>query len=540
MTEKLLVRLIVITIIIATALIFSPFLMDSDPTIYFIIAKNMALHGHWLDLMTNYGPWLDKPHFPFWATALSFKIFGFHPWSYILPGFIFYLLGGVYTYKLARLLYHHKTIALLSLLIYLTTLRLMLSSLDIRAEAYLLGEIMPACYYWFKYHEKTALKYVLLGALFTGLALMTKGLFVVVTIGSGMVVLWIAQKQWKPFISIKWLSAILLSFIVAMPEFLALYAQFGIKGLQWFFFGSQFGRFFDTGRIIKHHGNASFFIQAFMWAFLPWTLIFVAFLGKGFKKYKPLSIRDKNALIYLLGSFLVTFVMFSVTKFKMDYYTNIVFPFAAILSARYLYGLLEYSPKHIIFTLQGVLALVLVIFVMVLVVVVSVKENLYFVSLNLLPIAFFVYLWVSRRRFKSSEKAIICSVLGVNIGFLMLSLTQTIIASQFSPGYMIANVINRQALQLPVYEYQQETNLSVYLKGDNARPVDDLSQLPLHSSYYLVMDSAGSALAIVLKRWPCAQMMLKQESLKLSQFNRRIFLRGPARAPDYQVLLKIN
>lgn len=540
MTEKFLIKLISITIILATVLIFSPFLIDSDPTIYFIIAKNMALHGHWLDLMTNYGPWLDKPHFPFWATALSFKIFGFHSWSYILPGFIFYLLGGLYTYKLAQLLYHHKTIALLSLLIYLTTLRLMLSSLDIRAEAYLLGQIMPACYYWFKYHERTALTYLFLGAMFTGLALMTKGLFVVVTISSGMVVLWIAQKQWKPFFSIKWLSAVVLSFICAMPEFLALYAQFGMKGLQWFFFGSQFGRFFDTGRIIKHHGNASFFIQAFVWAFLPWTLIFIAFLGDSFKRYKAFSMAEKNALIYLLGSFVVTFVMFSVTQFKMDYYTNIVFPFAAILSARYLYGLMAHAQKHVIFTLQSILAFALVIFVMGLVVMVSVKENSYFMSINVLPMAFFIYAWISRHRFVSSEKAIIFSVVGVNIGFLMLSLIQTIIASQFSPGYMIANEINRRALSLPVYEYQQETNLSVYLKGDNARPVSDLSQLPVHSSYYLVMDSAGPALAAVLKRQPHAKILLKQESLKLSQFNRRIFLGGLAKAPHYQVLLKIN
>ena len=540
MTEKSIIRLISITMLISFGLIFSPFLIDSDPTIYFIIAKNMALHGHWLDLMTNYGPWLDKPHFPFWITALSFKVFGFYSWSYVLPGFIFYILGGVYTYKLAQLLYHHRGVALLSLLIYLTTLRLMLSAIDVRAEAYLLGEIMPACYYWFKYHEQTALKYLLLGAFFTGLALMTKGLFVLVTIGSGMIVLWSVQKQWKHFVSIKWLSAVLLSFVFAIPEFIALYAQFGVKGLQWFFFGSQFGRFFDTGRIVKHHGDASFFIQTFMWAFVPWTLIFIASLWSVFKKYKLFSVADKNAVIYLAGSFFIPFVMFSVTPFKMDYYTNIIFPFAAILSARYLHGLIEQSKKHVIFTIQIMISVALVIFVMGLVMVVSVKKDMPFMMINVLPCALLVYMWMSRHYFARSEKAIIYSVLSINSGFLILSLIQTIVASQFSPGYMIAKAINRQPLQLPVYEYQQEGNLSVYLKGGNAREVSEVSQLPLQSSYYLVANSAELPLAMILKKWPDARILAKQESLKLSQFNRRVFLGGPVTAPDYYVLVKIN
>jgi 4-amino-4-deoxy-L-arabinose transferase-like glycosyltransferase len=130
--------------------------------------------------------WLDKPHFPFWITALSFKIFGINSFAYILPGFIFNLIGAYYTYKLANYLYKNQDIALLSTLIYLTIFHLMISAIDVRAEAYLLGQIIPAVYYWLNYDDKFSWKYLLLGAFFTGLALMTKGIFVVITIVSGI------------------------------------------------------------------------------------------------------------------------------------------------------------------------------------------------------------------------------------------------------------------------------------------------------------------------------------------------------------------
>jgi 4-amino-4-deoxy-L-arabinose transferase-like glycosyltransferase len=55
--------------------------------------------------------WLDKPHFPFWITAISFKLFGISNWSYKLPAIIFTLIGALYTWKFAIRLYADKIIA---------------------------------------------------------------------------------------------------------------------------------------------------------------------------------------------------------------------------------------------------------------------------------------------------------------------------------------------------------------------------------------------------------------------------------------------
>jgi len=164
---------------------FSPMLSSDDPYFYAMIAKNMLINNDWINLSYAGQGWLDKPHLPFWLTALSFKLFGINAVAYALPGFIFHLIGAFYTYQLAKYLYDRKT-ALIALVIYLTTLHLMLSAIDVRAEAYLLGTIIPAVYYWLKYDNSETLKlrYLLLGSLFTALAMMTKGPFVVITIFS--------------------------------------------------------------------------------------------------------------------------------------------------------------------------------------------------------------------------------------------------------------------------------------------------------------------------------------------------------------------
>jgi len=230
--------------------LYFPILRNDDPVLYANIAKNMVMTHDWINLMLNQTNWLDKPHFPFWVTVISFKIFGINSFAYIFPGFLFNLLGSYYTYRLAKHIYN-QDIGLIAALISLSSFHLLLSSIDVRAEAYLIGEIMPACYYWYLYNAeaKINLRYLILGAVFTALAMMTKGPFVLITIMSGLSVSWVYTQQLINFIRLKWLFALILSLIFITPELLSLYLQFDtqphkivfghthISGIKWFFLG---------------------------------------------------------------------------------------------------------------------------------------------------------------------------------------------------------------------------------------------------------------------------------------------------------------
>jgi hypothetical protein len=96
---------------------------------------------------------------------------------------------------------------------------------------------------------------------------------------------------------------------------------------------SQFGRFFNTGPI-KGNGDLTFFIHTTLWAFLPWSLLlFVAIyqsIEKGIKNVKATE-------WYCVCASLLTFLLFSASKFQLPHYLNIVYPFFAIITAQYLY-----------------------------------------------------------------------------------------------------------------------------------------------------------------------------------------------------------
>jgi hypothetical protein len=145
----------------------------------------------------------------------------------------------------------------------------------------------------------------------------------------------------------RWLIAIVLTFLFILPELYCLYEQFdlhpkkvvfgqkAVSGIRWFFWDSQFGRFFNTGPI-KGSGDPTFFIHTTLWAFLPWSLLLFAaifqFIRKGIKNVRS------HEWFCICGS-LLTFLVFSASRFQLPYYLNIVYPFFAIIVAQYLYSL---------------------------------------------------------------------------------------------------------------------------------------------------------------------------------------------------------
>jgi len=118
-----------------------PVINGGDSITYAALSQYIALHNDWAYLVLDGKDWLDKPHMPFWITALFFKIGGISAFTYILPGFLFHLIGGYYTYRIARLFYGRET-AWLSVLVYVSVFHLMDSSIEVKAETYLTGFIM--------------------------------------------------------------------------------------------------------------------------------------------------------------------------------------------------------------------------------------------------------------------------------------------------------------------------------------------------------------------------------------------------------------
>lgn len=320
-------------------------LMAPDAAVYAAISKNMVLRNNYLELFLEGYEWLDKPHFPFWVTAFFFKVFGIHTWSYKLPGILFVLMGAWYTYRFAREKFN-ETVALWSVFIFLTAEHIILSNNDVRAEPFLSGLIIAGIYHFYKATEARWFGHLLLGSLFAACAAMTKGIFTLVPIGGAVVVHLVLCRQWKQLFNLKWALAIILTLVFLFPEVYSLWYQFdahpekvvfgqtGVSGIRFFFWDSQFGRFMNTGPI-KGKGDLFFFVHTLLWAFLPWSLLMYYAL---FRKIRSTWKRDTVTPVefYTLGGSLLILLVFSVSKFQLPHYANIIFPLLAIITAQYL------------------------------------------------------------------------------------------------------------------------------------------------------------------------------------------------------------
>lgn len=498
--------IIIICILFNVVGLFFPILRNDDPTLYASIAKNIILSKNWVYLTYPLGvDWLDKPHLPFWITAISFKIFGINSFAYILPGFLFNLIGAYYTYLLGKYLFN-QTIGLIATIIYLSSFHLLLSSTtDVRAEVYLMGMIMPACYYFLHYFSNARIKLLPLffASIVTACAIMTKGIFVLFTIGGGVFWVIVYNCYTKKINYIQAVLRLVLSIgliaIFISPEIIALYLQFDkypnkiifgishVSGIKWFLWDSQIGRFFNTGPITRadssNYSHYFFFIHTYLWAFLPWSLVLIVALWD-IIKHKLFDYR----YLFLLVSFLITFVLFSLTSFQLDYYTNIIMPFAAIICAVWFYKMIEHNDvsRVKILNIQVYLSIILVI-AFILASIYILTDIYKIIALTLGFVILMIIKIFSHRNYLN--KAIVYSVLAINYVFIVLLLVYGGIYAKYDVGYNIANYINQQKNKLAVIDYKLHSLTLDFYSKDHYKIIGNIDELAnVGRPYYVVTD----------------------------------------------------
>lgn len=336
-------------------------ILEPDGALYATIAKTMAHTGDFANLFVDGRDWLDKPHFPFWMAAISFRIFGVNGFAYKFPALLFWGAGAWYTFRLAKSLYG-KPVAQLATLLFVSAAHLVISNNDVRAEPYLTGLIIGAVYHFYRRSPP----HLLAGSLMAAAALMTKGPFVLLTIGGGFVFDWIVGKDWRQFRDLRWWAAIGLTALFTLPEIVCLYLQFDrhpekivfghthVSGVRFFFWDSQFGRFFNTGPI-KGSGDPFFYFHTLLWAFLPWSILLYAAV---IRKCRGLR-RALPGDWICTGAALVTFTLFSLSRFQLPHYLNILFPFFSIVTAAWLSGIRRTGTRRFVRTVQGIVNILL-------------------------------------------------------------------------------------------------------------------------------------------------------------------------------------
>ncbi|HVK97733.1 MAG TPA: glycosyltransferase family 39 protein [Flavisolibacter sp.] len=465
-------------------------IIGPDGALYASIAKEMAITNNYLELKYAGGDWLDKPHFPFWVTAVFFEIFGIHTWSYKLPGILFLFAGAYYTFLFSKKFYNKET-SLLAVLILLTAQHIVISNNDVRAEPYLTGLIIASVIHFHAAYAEKSFLHLLLATLFTACSIMTKGLFAVIPIGGAIAGHLIIHKDWKNLFHTRWLIAGILTLIFILPELYALHYQFdlhpekevfgrkNVSGIKFFFWDSQFGRFFNTGPI-KGKGDIFFFVHTTLWAFLPWSV--VLFTGV-FLFIKKNSQRPSNAEWLCISGSLLTFLIFSVSKFQLAHYLNIVFPFFAILAAHYLSELKIKAWSSPIYMIQVGLISIMMLAVIVIHVVYR-PDNLSLFNLLLL-LAFLVMLLLPGKfwNFSFKESTIYRTALAAIIINLYLNLVFYPSLVRYQSGSEAAFYINEINISnLPVVALHNSYHLNFYFENQYIL-TDTITEFPSRPFY---------------------------------------------------------
>jgi 4-amino-4-deoxy-L-arabinose transferase-like glycosyltransferase len=380
---RILKILIVISILLKISFLFNT-VLNSDGALYSQVAFDMS-KSKWYTLNAFGREWLDKPHLVFWVNALFFKLFNANVLIYKLCATIILLTSGYYTYLIAKLLYN-KNVALLSVLIYFNFLEINTSLVAPKLEPYLLTFICASVYSWLQFVISNKYKYFIIGALFSALAVMTKGFFVLFIIFSPLGFIYFSSffidsnatnsalanfKSIRSYTFTKLLMAIVLILVFSSPDSIAFWLQFGNKGLRFFFWDSQFGRF--NGALLANGASRGLFsyysehvtlmLVDLLLSALPFTFIFIYAVINYIKNFNKINQQNFIDLLVIIP-FIAMLIIFGLSRFYNFYYAAITMPFMAIFSASFLYTQWENrlnKLNHAMVAIGGVFTVLLIL-----------------------------------------------------------------------------------------------------------------------------------------------------------------------------------
>lgn len=308
-------------------------IMEVDAVQYASISQEMNQTGEYLQVHHRYENYLDKPPLLFWVTSLSFKLLGTSNFSFRLPSFLFLLLGLFATNRLGKHLYNER-VGKLAVLVLFSSQAYFLFSHDVRTDTILANVVIVAVWQLWLFIEQRKLSNLIWGAIAVSLAMLEKGpigiMVPVLALGSQILYTRNLRVVWRW----EWLLGLLVVVVMLAPMSYGLYKQFGIHGLEFYFWTQSFGRI--TGQSEWEDSSTIFyFIHNFLWAFLPWMLMAYFAIGRELIKLVRSKFDGKSPVeVITLGGFVLTFIAMSLSRYKLPHYIFVAFPLAAITTAK--------------------------------------------------------------------------------------------------------------------------------------------------------------------------------------------------------------
>ena len=386
----------------------------------------MHLTGDYVNMVDHRGDYIDKPHFLFWITSLSYKIFGVNSFAYRFPSFLFTLLGTYSIYRLGSNLYD-KQAGILAALISASSFCYILANSDVRMDAVLTACIAFALWQLVVFIDTKKVSAVLLAGTAMAIGFITKGHVGFVTPAAGAFFYIIYKKEWRMLYHWKWILLILVFAIIIAPVVYCFYLQFdrfpekvsqgmkGVKGVKYILLTHSFDRISGHERFgTMAKDDRIYFFHTLLWTFAPWSILI---LCSFFYRMKYLLTRKFELLT--IGVFILLALLINFSYFKLPHYLPILAPVASIITAHWLLHRSERARKTVWIIQLVVCIMVLLLGAMINVWAFPVTNILIIlIATALLSLLFYTNL---THRFNYLQKSVVVSVLTMVLLFFLLN-----------------------------------------------------------------------------------------------------------------------
>ena len=323
-------------------------LTDSSEARYAEIGKEMFINKDYINPTLLGIKHLHKPPVTYYLTALGYQIFGVHEFAarfFMQVALVFQLF---LVFKITLLLYNSEKLAFTAALVYFSMPIAIIAVRTLTTDAYLATFILASIYFWLRYKQQNKVYLLYLFYLFLGLIFETKGPVGFIVPLTFIITHKIINKDKIQLTIHQFLGFLLFLFIAASWYIVAIKNN---EGLFDYFFNNQLVERVSQNKF-KRGKPFWYYILLLPALGLPWVFYLLSY----FKNNLKTIIQKKKTDFILLITFIVLFVVLTISTSKLILYVLPLFFVLAIFSAKKLSKSSEksikiYSVIHLTLTL---------------------------------------------------------------------------------------------------------------------------------------------------------------------------------------------
>lgn len=307
-------------------------LVRPDEGRYAEIPREMVYTQDWVTPRLNGIKYFEKPALQYWATAISYKIFGETECSARIWPALTAFAGLLLTWFTGWKLWGNREGILAAAILGSSLLYFVIGhviTLDM-GLTFFLQVAWTAFIFAQSADLKTARRWMWLAWAALALAVLSKGIVALVLTGIALVGYSVLHKDPSPWKKLSPLSGLVLFLLIASPWFI-LVSQRNPEFPHFFFIHEHFDRFLTK----EHHRYQPvwYFIVIYALGALPWVSLMIHAAVKGWRGEAGPSFRTERFLVIWAAG---TFAFFSVSSSKLPSYILPIFPALALLGGRHL------------------------------------------------------------------------------------------------------------------------------------------------------------------------------------------------------------